>query len=138
GSGRKRPTAGVPLPGRGVLRPARPGPHGMRAQMSNRTSEAQEPFSRLGYKRLNPVWAKLEILLGLGGAGAGLLLGQWALSRPAHEIEWLLAAGGWALFVLGGYLALAGHRSHLYQSLNQQTAFLAEEIRRSTSQGKSS
>ncbi|HEV3497695.1 MAG TPA: hypothetical protein VHA34_15225, partial [Actinomycetes bacterium] len=64
--------------------------------------------ARLGYRRLSPGWAKAEIFLGLLAAGAGLLLGQWGLSRPAADVPWVLAAGGLALFVLGGYLALAG------------------------------
>ena len=84
----------------------------------------------LSYKRLNRTWAKVEILLGLGAAGLGLFLGDWVVSRPASEIDWSLAAGGLGLFVLGGYLALAGHRSHLYQSNNERTAFLVEEIRK--------
>ena len=91
--------------------------------------------SRLGYQPLNRTWAKLEIFLGLCAAGAGILLGDWALSRPPAQVEWGLAAGGLALFVLGGYLALAGHRSHLYQSSNDPTAFLAEEIRRLRDKG---
>ncbi|MGF1581726.1 MAG: hypothetical protein ACFCD0_20545 [Gemmataceae bacterium] len=33
------------------------------------------------------------------------------------------------LFILGGYLALAGHRSHIYQSQNDRTAYLMELIR---------
>jgi hypothetical protein len=32
--------------------------------------------------------------------------------------------------VCARYLALAGRRSHLYQSSNELTAFLVEEIRR--------
>jgi hypothetical protein len=82
----------------------------------------------LGYRRLNPAWVKLEILLGLLAAGAGLFLGQWTLSRPDADIAWGLAAAGLALFVLGGYLTLAGHRSHLYRSMNDRTAYLAERI----------
>ncbi|OWK40927.1 hypothetical protein FRUB_04819 [Fimbriiglobus ruber] len=33
-----------------------------------------------------------------------------------------------ALISLGGYLALAGHRSHLYQSNNRLAAYLAGRI----------
>jgi len=36
------------------------------------------------------------------------------------------------LFALGGYLALAGHRSHLYQSNNRLAAYLAAQIRSHT------
>jgi hypothetical protein len=82
--------------------------------------------THLGYKSLNRTCAKVEILLGLSAAGGGLLLGNWALLRVSMEVEWGLAIGGLALFVLGGYLALAGHRSHLYQSGNERTAYLAE------------
>jgi hypothetical protein len=83
--------------------------------------------ARLGYKPLSRTWAKAEILLGLTAFGVGVLLGQWALSRPAAEIVWEFAAGALVLIVLGGYLALAGHRSHLYQSGNERTALLLEE-----------
>ncbi len=82
----------------------------------------------LGHQPLTRPWAKAEILLGLFTAGLGLFLGDWAFGRPG-ETPWLLAAAGLLLFVLGGYLALAGHRSHLYQSNNELAAYLAEEIR---------
>src|SRR5687767_12900784 len=85
----------------------------------------------LGYKPLNRWWAKAEISLGLLAAGAGLLIGDWAISHRPLEESPVTAALGLVLFVLGGYLALAGHRSHLYQSNNELTAFLAEEFRRS-------
>jgi hypothetical protein len=82
--------------------------------------------ARLGLKRLSPTWAKLEILLGLAASGAGLLAGQYALARP--DFAWGLVLGGLALFVLGGYLALAGHPSHLYQSNNLLAAHLAAKL----------
>jgi hypothetical protein len=82
-----------------------------------------EMHEHLGYRPLNRTWAKLEILLGLSAVGVGLILGQsaWILG----EVAWGIAGAALALFVLGGYLALAGHRSHLYQSSNEQTAYLA-------------
>jgi hypothetical protein len=86
--------------------------------------------ARLGFKRLSRTWAKIEILLGLAGAGAGMLLGNWTLSRPVPEPPWSLVAIAMALFVLGGYLTMAGSRSHLYQSNNELTAYLAQEIQR--------
>ena len=95
-----------------------------------------ELLSKLGYKRLNRTWAKLEILLGLSVTGGGLFLGNWVQSRTGGVVEWGLEAGGLALFVLGGYLALAGHRSHLYQSGNERTAYLAELIRHFNAKGK--
>ena len=71
--------------------------------------------AKLGHKRLNRTFAKLEILLGLSAVSAGLWLGTGLLTS--------------ALFVLGGYLVLAGHRSHIYQSNNELAAYLAGEIR---------
>jgi hypothetical protein len=88
--------------------------------------EQRKPPSGLDYRPLFRGWAKIEIVLGLGAGGGGLLLASWAVSRPV--VEWAYAAVGWALFVLGGYLALAGHRSHLYQSSNEQTAYLTAVI----------
>lgn len=85
--------------------------------------------AELGLKRLNRTWAKLEIVLGLAAAGAGLLLGDWAVSR-ATEVEWGHAAAGLALFTLGWYLALAGSRSHLYQSHNELIAYVVDELHR--------
>ena len=75
----------------------------------------------MGLKRVNLTWAKLEILLGLAAAAAGgkLLLGDGVQA---------MAGGG--LIVLGLYLALAGHRSHLYLSQNRQTAFLLQVLAR--------
>ena len=76
-----------------------------------------------GFKRLNPAWAKAEILFGLVAAGAGLLLEVRA--AKSDDIHIGLAAWGLALFILGSYLTLAGHRSHLYQSQNRLAAYLA-------------
>lgn len=86
-----------------------------------------EFHQRLGYCRLNRGWAKAEILLGLLAAGVGLFLGEYALARSSPL--WEFAAGGLALFVLGAYLTLAGHRSHLYQSSNGRVVLLIEELR---------
>jgi hypothetical protein len=97
--------------------------------MTDKPQALSELHSALGYKRLNRVWAKVEILFGLSAAGGGLLLGDWSLARNGAEVEWTLVAVGLTLFVLGGYLAMAGHRSHLYQSGNERTAYLAEMIR---------
>ncbi len=74
-------------------------------------------------------WAKCEIFLGLAAVAFGLLFGSHLVARPIAEFEWTLTAASLALIVLGGYLALAGQRSHLYQSSFEQTAFLLEEIR---------
>jgi hypothetical protein len=58
-------------------------------------------------------WSKLEILFGLGSAGIGI---AWA--GEADLRSWLTPA----LCSLGGYLALAGHRSHLYDAMVRRTA----------------
>ncbi|HUR54212.1 MAG TPA: hypothetical protein VMZ71_08780 [Gemmataceae bacterium] len=81
----------------------------------------------LGFKPLSSAWAKVEIALGLVAVAAGV----FGLVHYADERA--VAAG--ALFVLGGYLALAGHRSHLYQSNNKLAAHLAELIRSSPRSG---
>ncbi len=94
-----------------------------------------ELYARLGYRRLNRTWAKLEILFGLGAAGIGLFLGDWWLTNSARSLEWAPLAGALALFVLGGYLAMAGHRSHLYQSNNELTAHILGEIHRLKEKG---
>jgi hypothetical protein len=54
----------------------------------------------------------------------------------AEEIHIGLGACGLALFVLGSYLALAGHRSHLYQSQNKLAAYLAGLIRSTTPEAR--
>ena len=85
--------------------------------------ELDRLHAAVGFRRLNPLWAKLELLFGLTAAGAGLMLEMRAVK--SDEINIPLAACGLALFVLGFYLALAGHRSHLYQSQNKLAAYLA-------------
>jgi hypothetical protein len=100
-------------------------------------SPPDEPLDRLhrdlGLNRLNPLWAKLEIFLDLIAVAAGLLGG---MSLAAHEARsgdaqiWAAWAGQAALIVFGGYLTLAGHRSHLYQSNNRLAAHLADLIRK--------
>lgn len=75
--------------------------------------------------------AKLEILLGLSGVAAGLLRGM-SVAVAQDRRDWF-QLGDWltpaALIVLGGYLALAGHRSHLYQSNNRLAAYLSLRLR---------
>ena len=101
--------------------------------MSEPKATLKELHGRLGYRPLSRSWAKVEIVLGLGAAAAGLLAGVWAVSRAA--VEWYPAAGAFLLLVLGCYLALAGHRSHLYQSSNELTAYLADAIGRTKEKG---
>jgi hypothetical protein len=82
----------------------------------------------LRLKRLNPIWAKAEILLGLIAASSGLLIGIYGVVRSDGESNWLLLVASVLLQTLGTYLALAGHRSHLYQSQNKLAAWLATQI----------
>jgi hypothetical protein len=103
--------------------------------MSEPKRALQDLHSHLGYRTLSRTWAKAEIVLGLSAAGAGLFLGDWLLTRPAADFSWELLLAALALVVLGGYLALAGHRSHLYQSQNELTAYLTEELRRWNEKG---
>ena len=83
-----------------------------------------------GLRPLSPTWAKLEILIGLAAAAGGLLCGIRGVLDLGAAWAWALMAGGVALQTLGGYLALAGHRSHLYQSQNKLVAYLAAQLRR--------
>ena len=94
---------------------------------------AGDPLDRLhrdlGFKRLNILWAKLEVALGLFAVGCGLVAAVRLAARPETEVpEWAWLAPA-LLVALGGYLALAGHRSHLYQSNNRLAAHVAELIR---------
>ena len=83
----------------------------------------------LPYKQLSRTWAKVEIFLGLAATGVGLGLGFYSLlSNPKPPMDWNGPAAGLLLFVFGAYLAMAGHRSHLYQSLNEQTNILLQHI----------
>jgi hypothetical protein len=83
----------------------------------------------LGWKPLHPLWAKIEIGVGLLATAIGLISGmKLAVLTEMVTPLWLWTAPV-LLITLGGYLALAGHRSHLYQSNNRLAAYLAEVIR---------
>jgi hypothetical protein len=71
----------------------------------------------LGLKRLRYGWAKAELFLGLSAAG----LGVWLLGIDAPAYVPLV---GGVLFVLGLYLAMAGHRSHIYMSNTKLAAYV--------------
>src|SRR4051812_21418970 len=96
--------------------------------------EERDMLARLGWSA-SPfwkVWAKLEIFLGLLAFAAGIigaLKQAVAQALTLQDAVWLAWASYAALLVLGGYLALAGHRSHLYQSNNRIAAYLAERVR---------
>jgi hypothetical protein len=87
----------------------------------------------LGWKGLTPVWAKIEIIAGLATCALGVLLMQGVIPPiPLPPDAWAL---GLLLFTLGGYLAMAGHRSHLYQSNNALAAWLAVKLKQTNSSG---
>jgi len=97
------------------------------ARMLARLGWNSHPYSRL--------FAKLEIFFGLLALATGVIGGTRLAvieSREHTDITWIAWAGNAALIVLGGYLALAGHRSHLYQSNNRIAAYLAELLRNTT------
>lgn len=97
----------------------------------NLDKEFQQIHSDLGWIRLSKAWAKGEIVLGLFGVAIAIvLLTDW-------RADPLGAAAGILLFVFGGYLALCGHRSHLYQSNLHLTAYLLHHIQ-SSSESKGS
>lgn len=72
----------------------------------------------LGRPPANLVWAKVELFLGLSAAGIAIAMVPTSplLSAP--------------LFACGTYLALAGHRSHLYDAMSRQTAATWAELER--------
>jgi hypothetical protein len=100
---------------------------------ANQPADSVDRLHReLGLKRLNPAWAKLEILLGLFAAAVGLVGGMRLATQLPDQVPPWAWLGPVLLVTLGGYLALAGHRSHLYQSSNRLAAHLADLIRNHT------
>ena len=93
--------------------------------MSEPQHELERLHRDLQLKRLNPAWAKAEIQLGLSAVSAGHLCSIYGILHFTPTGSWGLLIGSVALQTLGGYLALAGHRSHLYQSQNKLAAWLA-------------
>jgi hypothetical protein len=71
----------------------------------------------------------MEILFGLSAVAAGLLGGMKLAVRPDADVPLWVWLGPMLLIALGGYLALAGNRSHLYQSNNRLAAHLADLLR---------
>jgi len=85
-------------------------------------------YQELGFHPRSLVWPKMEILLGLLAVSVGHLLSIYTIVHAGPRYFWLLVAASVVLQSLGGYLALAGHRSHLYQAQNKLTAWLAAQI----------
>lgn len=90
------------------------------------SSEAPAVYIALGRRAPALLWAKLEILLGLLAVGLGLVWGREA-GALLHVAP--------VLVMLGGYLALAGHRSHLYDAMTRQTAATWTRLGLSSPQG---
>ena len=97
---------------------------------SDRQASLDRLYTALGYKPLRKSWAKCEILLGLFAVGVGISVVVADMWRTLFCSPLGQTAVGISLFTLGGYLAMAGHRSHLYQSNNQLVGYLAELIER--------
>ena len=100
-------------------------------------AELVQMLQTIGWKH-NPNWqwwARVEIVLGLFATSVGMVSGMQLAHKPEHEVPVWAWLGPILLMTLGGYLALAGHRSHLYQSNNRLAAYLAGCIRRSTEPG---
>ncbi len=71
----------------------------------------------------------MEIVIGFLAAAVGIVAGVKIAALPdVNAFLWMWAAPV-RLITLGGYRALAGHRSHWYQSNNRLAAWLAEVIR---------
>lgn len=88
-----------------------------------------------GLRPLSPAWAKLEIFIGLAAVSGGHLLSIYTIVHAGPTWFWLFLAASVLLQTLGGYLALAGHRSHLYQSQNKLVAYLAGVAREQAESG---
>lgn len=86
-------------------------------------------YEELGLKRLSPAWAKAEILLGLAAVSAGHLCGVYSIVHLSGQQFWVFVTASLLLQSLGGYLGLAGHRSHVYQSQNKLAVWLAAQRR---------
>jgi len=98
-------------------------------------------YRDVGFRPLSHWWGRVEMLLGLlamaGGAFGMILVAPDVIATLSPEIKiqldfqfpYLVLAGSFGLFVLGGYLTLAGHRRHLYESADRLTAYLADVIR---------
>lgn len=61
--------------------------------------------------------------------GLVAFVGGGVAAIRAPEGETLILVLGSVLAVLGGYLTLAGHRSHLYQSANRLAAWQVDAAR---------
>jgi hypothetical protein len=97
-------------------------------------------YRDLGFTPLNHWWGRGEMLLGLLTMGTSLFFMLYlavdlllvVMSQRGTFVDGSLilpSVAATALFALGGYLTLVGHRRHLYESNDRLTAYLAELIR---------
>ncbi|HJZ60323.1 MAG TPA: hypothetical protein VKE74_35595 [Gemmataceae bacterium] len=110
------------------------------------TSQSPESLAQLyrdlGFKRLSHWWGRGEMFLGLLCMAASvfamlylaveLLLFNIRKGEAGDGILTVPMIAATILFALGGYLALAGHRRHLYESNDRLTAYLAGLLRSQT------
>jgi hypothetical protein len=107
------------------------------------TAHSQESLDRLhrdlGFQSLSHWWGRGEMLVGLLCVAISVCLmlflavealhGAGPKDTIADRFLNLTAVGAVALFTLGGYLTLIGHRRHLYESSNRLAAYLADLVR---------
>ena len=90
---------------------------------ADRESLVAATYAALGRKRPSLAWAKIELFLGLAAVSVGL-------EMDGGDVVLRVVSG--TLVTLGAYLALAGHRTHLYDAMTRQTALRAAREPRTT------
>lgn len=107
------------------------------------TTHSHESLARLhrdlGFQPLSHWWGRGEMLVGLLCVAVSVcmmlflaveaLQGLGPKDTVADRFFNSTAIAAVALFTLGGYLTLIGHRRHLYESSNRLTAYLADLVR---------
>jgi len=94
----------------------------------------------LGFQPLSHWLGRAEMFLGLICMSVGVfgmlcvapeVVRQITGGKQAVQFDppYWAVIGSFLAFVLGGYLALSGHRRHLYESADRLTAYLADLIR---------
>ena len=84
----------------------------------------------LNFKPLNRGWAMAELFIGFAVASAGLLIGVHSVAATQFRLatDYPVCIFGVILMVCGCYLASAGHRSLLYQSMNKLAAWVVARL----------
>src|SRR5438067_2108326 len=114
------------MPRRRVLRPAGSVTISTREYDMNPVSSDLDSFQ----PRFGGWFAKVEVFLGLFAAAVGFLLSHWGMGTSLAQCDPFLTGIATALFILGGYLALAGQRSHIYRSVMESEKSLRTMIQR--------